>query len=640
MGRDRGPLPIDDNREDKLAGYCLEHASVCTFRMDQEGNILYANHKACNSLGYVKADLLEMSVYDIDPAMDRKRWPQAWKTLTDNGSLSIESQHRRKDGTIFPVAVTATLINFEGCQYCMALSNDITERKRVEDSLRLTQFIFDKAPFGIFLIRSGGDIINVNNHACRYLGYTREELCQMNVLEIDRGGYSPQEIEQIWLRQQQMSGIDTFETSHRRKDGTIIPVEINGILMEFDQESYSVSFVKDISERKEAEKHRAKMENHLREAQKIESLGTLAGGIAHDFNNILSAIVGYAELSKLTCPVDSTLRNYATQITKAGHRAKELTQQILLFSSQGRSEKGPTDVGRVVEEALKLIKASLPATIEIKANISRNLAPVVANETNIHQIMMNLCTNAYHVMKSAGGLLSVNLMAVTIQDHDMAMFPEMKPGNYLKLSIADNGCGIPPNLINRIFDPYFTTKATGEGTGLGLSITHGIVKDHGGFIKVYSEVGVGTNFHVFLPSADSLADTASEKMKQLPTGSGRILFVDDEKTLIELGRDLLGRLGYQVDTRACAIDALKAFRADPSRFDLIISDMTMPKMTGAEMARQMRAIKPGIPIILCSGFNEQLHARASEAIGVNAVLMKPVLYADLAHTVHRVLKSD
>jgi PAS domain S-box-containing protein len=639
MRSDRGHLTIDDNREYRLARYCLDHASVCTFRLDQEGYVLYANRNACDSFGYLPAEFLEMSIYDLDSVMDRERWSQAWKTLCDDGSLTIESQHRRKDGTIFPVEVTATLIDFEGRLYCMALVNDITERKRVDDSLRFTQFIFDKAPLGIFLIKSGGDIINVNDHACRYLGYTREELCRMNVVEIDRG-YSPQEIDQMWLRQQQIEGIDTFETVHRRKDGSNIPVEISGIVLEFDNVPYSVSFVKDISERKEAEKHRVKMEAHMRESQKMESLGTLAGGIAHDFNNILGAILGYAELSLLACPADSNLRKYTTQITKAGHRAKELVQQILLFSRQGRSEKGPMDVGRVVEEALTLIKAFLPANIEIQASISQNLAPVFANGTNIHQIVINLCTNAYHAMKSAGGLLSVSLKAVSIQDDDVRSFPGMKRGDYLMLSIADNGCGIPPDLINRIFDPYFTTKPTGEGTGLGLSTIHGIVKDHGGQIKVYSEVGIGTAFHVFLPSADSPAETIVEKAKQLPTGSGCILFVDDEQSLIDLSRDFLGRLGYRVETRASAIDAIEAFRADPPKFDLVISDMTMPKMTGDEMARQMRAIRPDIPIILCSGFSERLHSQATEAIGINAVLMKPLIYADLAHTVHRVLKID
>ena len=237
----------------------------------------------------------------------------------------------------------------------MALTKDITERKRLYESLRITQFIFEKAPLGIFLIRDGGHITNVNEHACRYLGYTKEELCLMNVLDIDPSGYSPQQIEQIWLRQKQKKSINTFETVHRRKDGTDIPVEICGILLEFNNVPYSISFVKDVSERKEAEKQRLRMEAQMREKQKMESLGTLAGGIAHDFNNILCAILGYAELAQLVCPVDSNLKNYAAQISKAGHRAKELVQQIPLFSRQDRSEKGQKDVSRVVDEALKLI---------------------------------------------------------------------------------------------------------------------------------------------------------------------------------------------------------------------------------------------------------------------------------------------
>ena len=382
------------------------------------------------------------------------------------------------------------------------------------------------------------------------------------------------------------------------------------------------------------------METQMREIQKMESLGTLAGGIAHDFNNILGAILGYADLAQLACPADSDYRDYITHINQAGLRAKELVQQILLFSRQGGSEKGPVDVSRVVDEALKLIKASLPANIEILASIPQNLAPVFANEIHIHQIVMNLCTNAYHAMKPAGGMLNVGLTPVTIQNHDVKSFPEMNPGNYLKLHIADTGCGIPPDLINRIFDPYFTTKPAGEGTGLGLSTIHGIVKDHGGEIKVYSEVGIGTTFHVFFPTADAAVETAVEKVELLPTGSGCILFVDDEKSLIDLGRDLLERLGYQVETRASGIDAIEAFRADPQKFDLVISDMTMPKMTGDEMVRQIRAIRPDIPIILCSGFSERIHSQATEAIGISAVLMKPVIYADLAQTVHRVLKID
>lgn len=639
MGSTRNDMTIDDCQENKLARFCLDHASVCAIRLDQDGMIHYANRNACDTLGYSQTELLKMSIYDIDPAADRKIWPSMWQKLCNDGFNTFESLHRRKDGTVFPVEVTVTLIEFEGHRYSMAFAKDITGRKRLYESLQITQFIFDNAPLGIFLIKDGGHISNVNEHACRYLGYTKEELCRMNVLDIDRA-FSSQEIDQIWLRQQQKKGIDTFETVHRRKDGIEFPVEINGIKLEYDNVPYSVSFCKDISEKKEAEKQRVMMESQMRESQKMESLGILAGGIAHDFNNILGAILGYSELVQLVCPEDSEIMDYISQISKAGHRAKDLVQQILLFSRQGLSEKGPMNVGRVVGEALQLIKASLPANIEILEYISPNLAPVFANETQMHQIVMNLCTNAYHAMKNTGGILDVSLKAVNILDQDAKSHPGMVPGNYLKLSVGDNGCGIPPDMINRIFEPYVTTKPIGEGTGLGLSTVHGIVKDHGGCINVYSEEGIGTTFHIFLPAADIAAETTSPKVEQLPTGNECVLLVDDENALIDLSRDLLERLGYRVETRMSSIDAIEAFRSNSRKYDLIISDVTMPKMTGDEMARQMKAIRPDIPIILCSGFSDRLHAQTMEAIGISAVLMKPVIYADLAHTIRKVLEGS
>jgi CheY-like chemotaxis protein len=283
------------------------------------------------------------------------------------------------------------------------------------------------------------------------------------------------------------------------------------------------------------------------------------------------------------------------------------------------------------------MRGTLPTNIEILVSVSPNLSPVFANEIHIHQIIMNLCTNAYHAMKSAGGRLNVSLTNAVIQTQDAQSFPEMHPGKYLRLCIDDTGCGIPPELLNRIFDPYFTTKPTGEGTGLGLSTIHGIVKDHGGIIKVYSEEGVGTTFHVFLPVADTIAEDAAELTVELPRGSECILFVDDEKALIDLGRDLLERLGYRVETRASSLDAIEAFLADPKKYDIVISDMNMPKITGYEMIRQMKAVRPDIPTILCSGFSERIDAKATEAIGIDAVLMKPVIYADLAHKVRQVL---
>lgn len=637
-GNSPGNAESDDGQHDRLARFCLDHASACALLLDQDGRILYANRKAGDSLGYSQADLLKMSVFDIDADENREMWPHAWHHICRDGSVTIESRQRRKDGTVFPVEVTATLIEFDGRHYSMALITEITERKRTLESLRISQFIFDKAPLGIFLIKDGGYITGVNDHACRYLGYTKEELCRMNVRELDRV-HSPENIDQIWLRQQQKNSIDTFETVHRRKDGTEISVEVSGIMLEFESVPYSVSFVKDITERKEAEKQHLQMEAHIRETQKIESLGTLAGGIAHDFNNILAAILGYAELAQLKSPADSDLIQYVSQILQAGHRAKDLVNQILTFSRQGHSEKSPRDIGRVVGEALKFIKATVPANIEIIENIPPNLPPVIADEIQIHQIVMNLCTNAHHAMRSTGGRLDVSLTAVDIQPQDAPSYPGMIPGNCLKLSVTDTGCGIPPAIIDRIFDPYYTTKPTGEGTGLGLSTVHGIVRDHGGCIKVYSELGYGTTFHVYLPAAEATVETAADLAVQLPEGREHILFVDDEKSLIDLGRDLLELLGYRVETRASSIDALNAFLVDPQKYDLVISDMNMPKMAGDELAREIKAIRPDIPIILCSGFSDRMRSRATEAIGISATLMKPVTYVDLARTVRQVLDT-
>ncbi len=629
---------IDDYQDARLSKFCLEHASVCAVRLDPDGRILYANRNACDSLGYSLEELADMTVFDIDINLNRERWPRSWEKLCDAGFSTFESLQRRKDGTLFPIEVTTTMITFEGRRYSMALFKDITEKKRVHESLRTTQFIFDKASFGIFMIRDGGRITDVNEHACGYLGYTKDELCRMSIQDIDQG-LSQQQNEELRVRLQD-EGVVTFESVHRRKDGTDIPVAITSNLFEFNNQIYSVSFVQDITERKEAEKQRRHMEAQMREAQKMESLGTLAGGIAHDFNNILAAILGYAQLAQLQCPVDSNLKRHLSQISQAGHRAKELVQQILAFSRQGRSEKEPLDIGRVVSEVLRLIQATLPANIEIREDISPNLAPVFANEVQIHQIVMNLCANAHHAMKTTGGMLDVSLAAVAMQEEDARSYPGMNLGNYLKLSVADSGCGIPPDVINRIFDPYFTTKPTGEGTGLGLSTVHGIVQDHGGIIQVYSEMGAGTTLHVFLPAADTAVQGAAEQAESLPTGHECILFVDDEQALIDLGRDLLGQLGYTVETRASTIDAIEAFRANPQKYDLVVSDMTMPRMTGEEMTRHIKAIRPDIPIILCSGFSDRIHAQATEALGVSAVLMKPVTFANLAHAVRQALGAD
>ena len=632
-------LALNEEYECKMAKYCLDYASFCIFRANQDGRIVYANRYACDLLGYSHSEILQLSVFDIDSVIRPEAWPFMWQKLRENGSITDESQHIRKDGSVFPIEITVTLVEIGDEIFSMAITKDISERKKLDDSLLLFQFIFDKAPLGIYLVKDGGEIAYVNEHASRYLGYTKEEIYRMNVVDIDRG-YSAAEVETIWAMQKQSKRLETFETVHRKKDGTEFPVEINGLALEFNNELYSVSFCKDISERIRAEKEQLKIEAHLRETQKMESLGTLAGGIAHDFNNILGAIVGYAELTQIQCQEGSKLERYVSQISKAGNRAAELVKQILWFSRQGLEEKRPLEMSRVVKEALKLIEVTLPATIEIIKKIPPDLPPVLGNEIQIHQIVMNLCTNAYHAMKKSSGTLGVSLVIEAIQEQDVGAYSGLTSGHYIKLSVSDDGCGIPPEVMSRIFEPYFTTKAVGEGTGLGLSTVHGIIKDHGGCIQVHSEEGSGTTFNVLLPVVDAETIIEIREGEGLPTGEETILLVDDEKALIDLGKDLLERLGYRVETRASSIDAIEAFKVNPQKYDLIISDVTMPKMTGDEMAQQIKALRPEIPVILCSGFSNRINELSMETLGINAILMKPIIYSELAHTVRRVLDNS
>ncbi|MHC4792205.1 MAG: GAF domain-containing protein, partial [Planctomycetota bacterium] len=344
-----------------------------------------------------------------------------------------------------------------------------------------------------------------------------------------------------------------------------------------------------------------KLENELRQSQKMEAIGTLAGGIAHDFNNILSAIVGYSEMALGHIAGNSRVRQHIGQVLKAGLRAKDLVKQILAISCHGKPERKPVQIQLIIKEALKLLRASLPTTIEIRQNIPTESGHVLAEPTQIHQVMMNLCTNALHAMQDKGGILKVKLASVKIGARNTA-YPDLEPGPYLKLSVGDTGYGMDEDTMKRIFDPYFTTKEKDVGTGMGLAVVHGIVNNHGGTITVHSKIGEGSTFHVLLPQVEKEIGYEIESVAPLPTGNRRILFVDDEKALADLGKHMLEDLGYKVDIRVSSIEALELFKVRPHRFDLVITDMTMPNMTGDKLAGKLMAISPDIPIILCTGY--------------------------------------
>ena len=386
------------------------------------------------------------------------------------------------------------------------------------------------------------------------------------------------------------------------------------------------------------EKDKKRLEIRLRQVEKMEAMGTLSGGIAHDFNNILAAIIGYAEMVKMKLPEDSEVLSDLDQVLKSGIRAKTLVQQILAFSREQELEQKPLQLKYIVKESLKLLMSTLPTDIEIKEDIAKDVGIVNADPTQMQQVIMNLCTNAGHAMQKEGGILSVGLGNVELDDIAAAQYIDLDPGTYLRLTVSDTGSGMTSEVKEHVFEPYFTTKEKGVGTGMGLSIVHGIVKNHNGGITVYSEPEKGSTFHVYLPIIREIEEQPEVREKEaIATGHERILLVDDEPALAELGKQMLERFGYEVAVRMSSVDALEMFRSQPDRFDLVITDMTMPKMMGDKLAKKLVEIRPDIPIIICTGYSERMSEEKAKRIGVKALVMKPFTVKDLVNTVRKII---
>ncbi len=424
-------------------------------------------------------------------------------------------------------------------------------------------------------------------------------------------------------------------TIRHDKLGKTFEVIISPLVNEREELHGCVHIVKDVTESK-------LLESKLQQAQKMEAVGTLAGGIAHDFNNILTPILGYAELTIKMIPQSDPVAPHLKAIHSAGLRAKELVQQILTFSHQTTHEKKVLKPYPLLKETLKLLRSSLPTTIEIRENISKECGSILGDPTQVQQIVMNLCTNAYHAMREHGGMLAVTLKKVNIQAKDTKVLGlEMEPGPYIVIEVSDTGCGMDTQTMNKIFEPYFTTKNKGEGTGLGLAIIHGIVKSYGGHITVYSELNKGTTFHVYLPRImpESLEPTTETTAMALPVGNERLLVVDDEETITHMLHTVLAGLGYQVRVTNRSDEALKLFQEHPDEFDLLITDMTMPRLTGLDLIEHVFAIRPDMPVILCTGFSELINKEKAAALGIRSFLMKPVAIDKLVKAIRVALAN-
>jgi PAS domain S-box-containing protein len=514
-----------------------------------------------------------------------------------------------------------------GNQAAIAVKN-IMHLHSLQKSENKFRTIFDNASDAIFISDMEGKILEANQIACDNLGYSREELLSRTIADI----VAPDFQEGLPERRKKIAdeGRAIIETRHVRKDGSVIPIELHGKLIRFNEQPAILSVARDISERKQ-------MESYLFHAQKMEAIGTLAGGVAHDFNNILYAIMGYAEISMLDIPEYSPLQRNLEEIVKATKRAADLVKQILSFSRKVEHKREPLDLQPIIKETLKLLRGTLPTTIEIKKQLDPQCCAVVGDATQIHQILMNLCTNAFHAMRDKGGILTVGLEEIHITSHDKA-FPELTPGSYAKISIKDTGTGMDEKTIDRIFDPYFTTKEFGEGTGLGLATVHGIVKSHGGIITVKSAPGEGTEFNVYFKtihhapvSADALSIGA------LPSLKGRVLFVDDEPMIKAVGETTLKQFGCEVSAFTNSLEALDTFQADPKSFDLVITDQTMPGLTGDELAMEILKLRPDIPIVLTTGYSDKINAKHAKQIGIMEFILKPLTLKTLADTAEKFL---
>jgi PAS domain S-box-containing protein len=510
------------------------------------------------------------------------------------------------------------------------IASALAQRCADQERNRLTSVV-DQATETIIITDPQGTICYVNPAFERVSGFRKEEVLNRNARILKSGmhdGRYYSGIRKTLERGETWSG----RLINRRKDGTLFEEEgtISPVRDESGKIINYVAVKRDVTQE-------VALEKQLRQAQKMEALGTLAGGIAHDFNNILAAILGYAELSMGSQSLDERLRNNLEQVIKAGKRARDLVQQILAFSRQSEQERKPVQLGSVIQEVLALLRASLPTTIDIRFKGERQNGLVMADPTQIHQLLMNLCSNAAYAMNEKGGSLHVELSTNRVGAHGFRMSGELSPGSYVRLTVRDTGHGIPPALLDRIFDPYFTTKEKGTGTGLGLAVVHGIVKSHDGAIAVESELGKGTSFHVFLPVIEASSSSARDEEDAPSGGSERILLVDDEDTLVELGSMMLEGMGYKVNGQTSSLEALDLFRQDPRGFDLVITDLTMPQMTGLELAQELLRIRPDLPIILCTGYSENLMPQSTRAMGVRELMTKPFLVRDLARTIRNAL---
>jgi PAS domain S-box-containing protein len=620
----------------------VQNANSIILRFDTAGRITFFNEFAQRFFGYRENEIIGQNVVgtivplresggrDLDAIIaDLIRDPDRyWRN---------ENENVKRNGERVWIAWTnKAILGADGkVSQILCIGMDITQRKRSEEALRIEKekfrLLVETSPLGVALIGKDATYKYINPRFSEIFGYTLKDVPtgkEWFEKAYPEAHYRRQSIS-AWVDDLSRSGPGEIRPrifTVTCKDGTKKEINFQPVSQETEDQ---LVLYEDISERR-------RLEVQLRQAQKMEAIGTFAGGIAHDFNNILAAILGYTELALGKTPRETPLHQDLQEVFRSGLRARDLVKQILTFSRQAEQQLQPVQINLIVKEALRFLRSSLPASIEIRQSIAGN-DRVLANPIQIHQVLMNLCANAKHAMRQTGGVLEVSLTKVRLDNDFAAAHREAVAGPYLKLTVTDSGEGMPAEVLEKIFEPFFTTKGKEEGTGLGLAVVHGIVRSCGGFITVDSEPGRGSTFNVFLPVIERRAKVQDAEKAPLPCGSERVLLVDDERLLTDIGKQMLERFGYRVTTRTSSVEALELFKVQPDQFDLVITDMTMPNMSGLELAAEIIGLRPEMPIILCTGFSEKITSAGAEAVGIRAFLLKPVALPDLLRAVRRIL---
>ncbi len=614
----------------------------------RSSRIIDVNQAAVSITGYSREEMLKLQAGDLSQGStpySRKELMNIFRQTNKGGPQVFEWQLRKKNGNIFFVEITLKKSLIAGKEVFIFVARDISDRKAAGEAILKSEALHKEAQkiaqIGHWKLNLINNELIWSDEAYNIFGISQEAFgasyeAFLEIIHPDDRAFVNQSYSDS------VKNNKPYDLIHRiiTQTGQLKYLH-ERCRTEYDEAGNpirSIGTTQDITQLKEAELEKERLESQLRQAQKIEAIGTLAGGIAHDFNNILSPIFGYTEFALGHIAQPLKLKEDLNEILMAAERARNLVRQILTFSRKTDTEKKPLTISLVVKEAVKLLRATIPSTIEIKQEIITD-KKVLADPTQMHQIVMNLCTNAYHAIRMNGGILNVSLQDVELAEVDLNPELQITPGNYLQLKIADTGHGIEKQNLESIFEPYFTTKEVGGGTGLGLSVVHGIVKKHNGFIQVYSESGIGTTFDVYLPVADTKVDALplEEENEPLVGGNERIMVVEDEERILNMIREILSDYGYVVTVFGKATEALQAFEEQPKQCDLIITDMTMPDMTGIRLAREIMEIRPDIPIILTTGYSELVDREQALSMGIKSYVEKPLKMRELIKTVRGVL---